>query len=56
MVSKRATSLVSLKIRKSRSQDGSRGKKPYWPDMILRRSIQPLAKKLGIAANKLFWL
>jgi integrase len=26
----------------------SRGKKPYWPDMILRRHIQPLAKKLGI--------
>ena len=25
-----------------------RGKKPYWPDMILRRQIQPLAKKLGI--------
>ncbi|MGB2635151.1 MAG: site-specific integrase [Candidatus Acidiferrum sp.] len=26
----------------------SRGTKPYWPDMILRRHIQPLAKKLGI--------
>jgi len=24
------------------------GQKPYWPDMILRRHIQPLAKKLGI--------
>ena len=26
----------------------SRGKKPYWPHMILRRHVQPLAKKLGI--------
>lgn len=24
------------------------GKKPYWPDMILHRHVQPLAKKLGI--------
>jgi integrase len=24
------------------------GSKPYWPHMILRRQIQPLAKKLGI--------
>ena len=29
----------------------SRGKKPVWPDMILRRSIQPLARKLGIEGN-----
>ena len=26
----------------------TRGKKPYWPHMILRRHVQPLAKKLGI--------
>jgi integrase len=26
----------------------AKGKKPYWPDMILKRHIQPLAKKLGI--------
>jgi integrase len=26
----------------------SRGTKPYWPHMILRRHVQPLAKKLGI--------
>ena len=26
----------------------TRGRKPYWPDMILHRHIQPLAKKLGI--------
>jgi integrase len=25
-----------------------KGKKPYWPDMILQRHIRPLAKKLGI--------
>ena len=26
----------------------NRGSKPYWPHMILKRHIQPLAKKLGI--------
>src|SRR5581483_2253894 len=26
----------------------TRGTKPYWPDMILRRHILPLAKKLGV--------
>ncbi len=26
----------------------NRGAKPYWPHMLLRRQIQPLAKKLGI--------
>ncbi len=26
----------------------SRGKKPYWPHMVLRRHVQPLARKLGI--------
>jgi integrase len=26
----------------------SRGKKPLWPHMILRRHVQPLARKLGI--------
>jgi integrase len=29
----------------------TKGKRPYWPDMILKRHIRPLAKKLGIKKN-----
>ena len=36
------------------ASDRNRGRKPYWPQMILRRHIQKTAKKLGIV-KKIGW-